>query len=695
MSKVKSEKSKAQNNSITIINKIVLYLFYSLFFVIPLLMASVTSELFEFNKMLFIYFAAALISFLWILKMILLKKIIIKKTYFDIPIIIFLLSEILSTIFSIDRHTSLFGYYGRFNGGLISIIVYLILFYAFVSNIKTESVMTVLKTSLIASLLVILWGLPGKLGYDLSCFLFLGQLNNNCWTDQFRPLERMFSTLGQPNWLGAYLAINFFIAFYFFISQEKYRKYFVYLTLTFSAILFTRSRSALAAVMAGFTPFIVYLIINKNKLQVFSNKLKYLSLALVMSVLFFKTGIGKVDKLIDSKTYLNLIHINNKKQDTQKVATVNAVKQNITETTTNVTESFDIRKIVWEGAIELGKRYPALGTGVETFAYSYYFVRPVAHNLTSEWDYLYNKAHNEFLNYLATTGFIGLLSYVLMMGTVCFFMIKKGKDNLLYLCLFGSYITISVTNFFGFSTTTVNLFFYLIPAIVILLNQTEGKPEEENKTSSKLTSIQKVLIVFFSIACLYLISLVVRYWLADVNYAEGDKYYKSGYYQASAQYFQAALNLRNEHVYEDKMAYSLANLASSDSANKENDQADKIMKLAKYYNDKSINASPKNILYWKTKAKIYYVFFLITSDQKQIGTSLEALSYAAKIAPTDPKIPLFQSQFYALMADEEKNRLKKEEYKNLAFEKINKTLELKPNYEDALTFKSQLEMKYK
>lgn len=626
--------------------------------------------------------------------MILLKKIIIKKTYFDIPIIIFLLSEILSTIFSIDRHTSLFGYYGRFNGGLISIIVYLILFYAFVSNIKKESLMTVLKTSLIASLLVILWGLPGKLGYDLSCFLFLGQLNNNCWTDQFRPFERMFSTLGQPNWLGAYLAINFFIAFYFFISQEKYKKYFIYLVLTFSAILFTRSRSALAAVIVGFTPFIVYLIINKNKLKIFFNKLKYLGLALVILVLFFKTGIGKVDKLIDPKTYLNLIRVN-KKQDTQKAATVSAVKQNITEATTNVTESFDIRKIVWKGAIELGKRYPVLGTGVETFAYSYYFVRPVAHNLTSEWDYLYNKAHNEFLNYLATTGFIGLLSYVLMIGTVCFFLIKKSKNNLLHLCLFGSYITISVTNFFGFSTTTVNLFFYLIPAIVILLNQTESEPEEENKTSLKLTSIQKILTAFLSIVGLYLISSVVRYWLADINYAQGDKYYKSGYYQASAQYFQTALNLRNEHVYEDKMAYSLANLASSDSANKENGQADKIMKLAQYYNEKSINASPKNILYWKTRAKIYYVFFLITSDQKQINTSLEALSYAAKIAPTDPKIPLFQSQFYALMADEEKNLLKKEQYKNLAFEEINKTLELKPNYEDALTFKSQLEKKYK
>jgi O-antigen ligase len=65
------------------------------------------------------------------------------------------------------------------------------------------------------------------------------------------------------------------------------------------------------------------------------------------------------------------------------------------------------------------------GTGVETFAYAYYFVRPQAHNLTSEWDYLYNKAHNEYLNYFATTGFIGLGTYLLVISTVIIVFLYK------------------------------------------------------------------------------------------------------------------------------------------------------------------------------------------------------------------------------------------------------------------------------
>jgi len=116
------------------IDRILKFLYGSLFFLTPLIFATSTSELFEFNKMIFIYLITILIGFFWLLKMILAKKMIFKKTPLDIPIILFLFSQVMATIFSIDRHVSFFGYYGRFNGGLLSIISYIILYYGFVSN---------------------------------------------------------------------------------------------------------------------------------------------------------------------------------------------------------------------------------------------------------------------------------------------------------------------------------------------------------------------------------------------------------------------------------------------------------------------------------------------------------------------------------------------------------------------------------
>ena len=116
------------------IDKIIRLLYYILFFITPLVMYPATSEIFEFNKMLFIYLITASITFFWIVKMIVNRKIILKKTFLDIPIVLFLLSQIISTIFSIDRHTSLFGYYGRFNGGVMSVISFIFLYFGFFFN---------------------------------------------------------------------------------------------------------------------------------------------------------------------------------------------------------------------------------------------------------------------------------------------------------------------------------------------------------------------------------------------------------------------------------------------------------------------------------------------------------------------------------------------------------------------------------
>src|SRR3989339_981087 len=135
-------------------------------------------------------------------------------------------------------------------------------------------------------------------------------------------------------------------------------------------------------------------------------------------------------------------------------------------------DSMDIRKVVWQGAIELGQRYPLFGPGVETFAYTYYWVRPAAHNLLSEWDFLYNKAHNEYLNFLATTGFFGLLTYLLLIFSIIRVIARSNATWLSWIPLAGKShstndlktenrelktplllgsLSILITNYFGFS----------------------------------------------------------------------------------------------------------------------------------------------------------------------------------------------------------------------------------------------------
>ncbi len=685
------------------LNKTIRFLYYSLFLVTPLLMLSATSELFEFNKMLFIYLTALAIGFVWLLKMFKEKRFFVRRTIIDISVLVFLASQILSTIFSIDHHTSLFGYYGRFNGGLLSTLAYLVLFYGFVTLFDKSYRAKLLKWSLFSSFLVILWGLPGRFGHDLSCLLYSGKFDNSCWTDQFRPAERMFSTLGQPNWLGAYLAINFFIGLYFFFKSDVNERlsglkikaktlYLLYLTLNFCGLLFSRSRSALLATGIGFIIFFILIYLNQSGRKALKSSLKWIGMFVILltiAVLLFKTGIEKVDKFISF-------------QKAVKPASQTQSSSKEPQLSSEITESLDIRKIVWKGAIELGKKYPLFGTGVETFAYSYYFVRPIEHNLTSEWDYLYNKAHNEYLNYLATTGFIGLAAYLSLVGTVLFILLRlilkrdkteSDKSQLLTIALLSSYTTILITNFFGFSTTTINLFFYiLVPGII------SAKDEAVEKVFPK--NITLYGFIAGNIVLLYLAINLILYFIADINYSTGNNFAKVEDYQQAAVHLNKAISLHYEHVYEDKYSYYLANLAFLAAYQKQNDLVSRLINLSTFYNNRSLEASSQNVSYWKTRGKNDYLFYQIKLDKKYLQDGVAALNKATELAPTDPKLPYSLAIYYSLLEDEASAAKNKEGqdkaqlYKTLSLNNIDKSIELKVDYRDGYFLKAQLFKKF-
>src|ERR1035437_3187236 len=119
-------------------NKTIEYSFYLLFFLVPFAFTNDTSELFEFNKLWVTFIITVVIGFAWVTKMIIKRQFRIQRTPLDIPIALFLVSEIISTFLSLDPHTSIWGYYSRFNGGLLSILSYVFLYFAFVSNLKEE-----------------------------------------------------------------------------------------------------------------------------------------------------------------------------------------------------------------------------------------------------------------------------------------------------------------------------------------------------------------------------------------------------------------------------------------------------------------------------------------------------------------------------------------------------------------------------
>ena len=92
-------------------NRVIKIGFYLLFILIPLILTPWNYELFEYNKMMVTYALTIIIVGAWAIKMVAQKEVRIAKTPLDIPIALFLSSQLLSSLFSMDPHVSWFGYY--------------------------------------------------------------------------------------------------------------------------------------------------------------------------------------------------------------------------------------------------------------------------------------------------------------------------------------------------------------------------------------------------------------------------------------------------------------------------------------------------------------------------------------------------------------------------------------------------------
>jgi O-antigen ligase/Flp pilus assembly protein TadD len=637
-------------------------LFNILFIILPLVFFKDTSELFEFNKILVVYIFTILITASWLYKCIKHKKFIFRRTILDIPIITYLGILLISTIFSIDIHTSIFGYYSRFNGGLLSQICYLLLYFAFVSNLTQVEKLGTISYGLIGTLVASILAILERFGIFTTCYLMAFPINSSCWVQDVQ--TRVFSTLGQPNWLAALVVALIPLTWYAIISNSKflvfnqffnsklptYKILWLFISLIFfTTLLFTKSRSGLLAFSVEsviFWGFIFY-----------KEKFKYLKEFIMFAI-------------VTTTLYLtfNTQLITHNSQATPATPT-GPVLEN------GGTESGTIRKYVWLGAINIFKNYPLFGTGPETLAYIFPKFKPVEHNLTSEWDFIYNKAHNEYLNFLANTGLFGLLAYLFIVISSILQIInysnysnfrnyldQLGKLGQLEIALLSGYISILVTNFFGFSVVPVSLLFFLLPALTL--------PDEKKHLDKRKSSpIQYLLYCLVLLSAYYLLHATYNYLLADISYNKAKNLSRERKYLEAKEYINKAIQLNpSEPIYYNESGIVHSEIALLAGNNIEEETKEYINSAIKN-GIKAINLAKNNTNSYRLLSSTYYKFAMFNNEYLQIAE--EPLEVAKTISVMDPKI------YYQLGILNIKNNKVQ-----LGLSNLEKAVELKPNYKE-------------
>ncbi len=658
---------------VKISNSLIKWGFIFLIFLVPLIFTPYNFELFEYNKMMLIYGLTGIIVGAFLVKSIANGKLEIASTPFDIPIILFLISQILSTVFSIDPHTSIWGYYSRFHGGLLSTISYILLYYVFTTEYRNDKKMvyTIIKTGIASSVLVSLYAILQKLGIDKSI-----------WVQDVQ--NRVFSSLGQPNWLAAYFGIIILTTFALFLKESKKSRYIYFsLSLVFYAVtIFTKSRSGFIGLWAGIIIFlfslytvghkhITTLIESKKDLNLNVIKLiaGFILLSFIWGTTFSFTQTFELPTLVKRLT----------KTENSKPKQQEDVKEEVIPTGQLIeyggTDSTTIRKIVWQGALDVFKNNPWFGSGVETFGYSYYQYRPIEHNLTSEWDFLYNKAHNEFLNFAATSGITGLTSYLLIIIWFVVFSvvyIKRESDTILLSAFLGTYAVIAITNFWGFSVVIVGIYFFLIPAFTFILSSSlKNKTRQINlplNTSSKLGLSQLTSITVIGIIVLCILFSLIQMWRADRAYNLGYQYSKANQFLVSYQELSKAVKLNpNEPVFKEQLAITQSYLALLAYQEDQKEVYEKLQNNSLTLSEELVTKHPNNVNFWKTRTRV--LFTLSEVNPALLTTALTSLQKAWELAPNDTKIVYNIGLLYARLRNNEK-----------AIELLQKSSELKPNY---------------
>lgn len=649
----------------------IIMLFHFLLLSVPLFFTFNTSELFEFNKMVATYALTAVIVAAWAARMVTAQKVLFKRTYLDIPILIFVISQLLAVIFSIHPYTSLLGYYSRFHGGFASIVTYTLLYYAFVSNIEKKHLPSLFLSTTVAGVAVSLYAILEHFGHSFSCLIVEGgqSFGVDCWIQDVK--NRVFASFGQPNWLAAYLVM--LLPLGVVLSLKKYASsvmqwfYPATTLLFFIALLFTQSRSGFLGAVLGLLVTIGLVIWKSWQTSSLSSDtsshratLTLLSAGVIAIALYWGTPYSPSLATLVSPT---------------TTPTPETTTQVLNRLDVGGTDSGEIRKIVWEGAVKVWQRYPVFGSGLETFAYSYYLDRPSEHNHVSEWDFLYNKAHNEFLNFLATTGLVGLTAYLLLLGYFSFYAVKQivtlpakhTQQAWLHAALLGGVAALSVSNFFGFSTVMVTVLMYFFFAIVSVLSSpspTELKAKEATGTTYLLLSATGLFCIFF-------LRVIFQYWSADVAYAKGKAYLEAGYFeQGVKQLHQAIAKNGQEATFYDELATQYALYSVAFAQQEQTAQAQALMIAADEFAQVVHRLNPRQLNFYKTRTRVYITLAQLKPEYLQ--TAKQILEDGQSLAPTDPKLVYNLGIIYISLGETE-----------AGIKKLEQAVAMKPNYEAA------------
>ena len=639
---VRAEKKQESPSSLPIIEtceRVSKTALYILIFLLPILFLPWTVNVLEFNKQALLIAAVLVAFFSWMLRFLVSSKIKFNLKLIHIPLIALILAYAASTIMSFWPHGSFWGWPQTTSESLLSLLGLSLFYFLLVNIFEKKDIFYIFSLFILSAFLAMAFGVLQILG---KFFIPIGFTKT-----------ASFNTVGGVNNLGIFGAglIPLIMACLVWSKKGFYRTLFVAALVVLSVLLFLINFYIVWwLVIAGSAVLIIFGVQRKD---VFDSRwlvlpMFFLAFALLFSLLRFQVpGVPgpPLEFFLKQKPSFN---------------------------------------ISWQAL----KENPIVGSGPGTFVYNFSKYKNISFNESAFWNTKFDWASSKALTILGTSGSLGFLAFIVLIGSFIFYWIRflfkkeiNGETNSFWLLGVGSFVSFLVltAGFFLYSSNlTIDFtYFLMLGSFVILFSS--GKKEFELKPSSlKALGVTFAFIVLFIFGMMIFIMEGQRY-IASASYLKGIDLLQKNQREHALVYFERSVRLapKNDFYWRE---LSQVYLQEVQIINRRTDipKEEAIKKIQVLVNN-SVNSAKaatelnsKNVANWSVRGFIYQSLTGIVG-----GTSSWAVNCYNEAAKLEPANPYFPTQAgISFLMDGEREKAK-EEFK--------KALELKPDYQPALT----------
>lgn len=639
------EKNKIKETQI--FEKIAKITIYLLVFLLPLFFLPWTSNVLDFNKQYLLFTLVFLSLICWLINSLISNKLEINTSFLNIPVIVLVLVSGLSTIFSLSRYGSFWGWPLDVSASFLSLLSFLIFYFLIANIFKKEEVSFLFLTLFLSGFLVALFFIFQFFGKFIFPFDFA---KNNS-----------FNTIGTVNSLAIYLSLL--------------------LILLLPLLFFVKKFFKIILGIFGLTFLVSLFLINF--------KIAWLVFLIGMAVLF---AFGAVNlQRVRQTAFITLIMV------------FLVISLFLTFFRFSLPGLPTLPIEVWPSqktGIEIFKQLPLqsliLGSGPGTFAFDWSKYKSLDINQTILLAVRFNQGSSEILDRIITTGILGILAFLFLLlvflKLIFKLLLTKMRETeilnyLLLLGFFASFIGVISAFFFYPTNLSILFLFWLLIGILALL-------EKETKKSWTLSASSLSALGFSFLSVLILVSgvgfslLYFQKYFAEVKYLDGIKAWQKGDNLLSSNELLRAVNLNPKidlYLRDLSQIYliRLNELLAKPDLSQEERTAQAQFFIASSINsaNQATDLEPNNVANWNVRAFIYRNMLGILGGTDE--WAIQCYQRATELEPTNPYIYNEIGLTYLAKSDileQQGDKEGKNENLKLARQNFDKAISLKSDY---------------